>query len=659
MPRTFRQGARQPLSALDRTLNGTRGEDDNETVLGHAGSACVRGEDNNEMVLGHRGGALVPLTITRRNEMATCKVECVLAGSGTGSLVKVEGLPCILTNHHVLPSIEASRGAKACFEDFPRGVVEVALAPGKLFATYAKLDFTVVALEEQPCRSYDAKPFEHLEIKSHPVQAGDTLSIVQHPGRGEKKRSSGSVVKISDCGNFVLYNLDTDYGSSGSPVFMDGHLVALHHQRSPEDKANRGVLLSSIRPRLLQVIKEGKEKAAREKAAREKAAREKAARERAVKEKVAAEEAATEEVERARAAAEQAAAEQAATEKAVKKKVEGARVAAENAAAEMAEKVAIAEQAARELAAAKKTEKAAREKAEKARVAVEKATAERAAAVEAAAEEVEKARAAAEQAAAVMTEKVAAQEQATRERVAAEQAARAQQADSGGGEGKDATGSSGGQAGADPDRAWTELAEVIGSDAAAKLRDGTTTELKLKGKKIGDAGVAVLAKVLPECTALTKLDLYENEVSDAGVATLAQVLPQCRALTELYLVGNHIGASGANALSAVLPQCAALYSLSLSRNHIGDSGVNALCAVLPQCAALKCLYLSGNHIGDSGGNALCAVLPQCAALKTLFLRDNQIGSPVNFKLKEMCDTVRNTNGDTIKIWLNGCFPSLD
>ena len=59
----------------------------------------------------------------------------------------------------------------------------------------------------------------------------------------------------------------------------------------------------------------------------------------------------------------------------------------------------------------------------------------------------------------------------------------------------------------------------IGSDAAAKLRDGTTTKLDLKGKKSGDAGVAVLAKVLPECTALTKLDLDKNEISAAGAAT--------------------------------------------------------------------------------------------------------------------------------------------
>ena len=80
------------------------------------------------------------------------------------------------------------------------------------------------------------------------------------------------------------------------------------------------------------------------------------------------------------------------------------------------------------------------------------------------------------------------------------------------------------------------------------------------------------------------------------------------------------------ALAKVLPQCAALSKLSLSSSGIGDVGADALAKVLPQCAALSVLYLRSNEIGPSGAVALAKVLPQCAALKKLCLVSNGIGA---------------------------------
>ena len=115
------------------------------------------------------------------------------------------------------------------------------------------------------------------------------------------------------------------------------------------------------------------------------------------------------------------------------------------------------------------------------------------------------------------------------------------------------------------------------------------------------------------------------------------------------VTGKKIGEAGVVVLARVLPQCTALTKLNLYRTQIGDSGCVALSNVLPQCPALSYLSLESNQIGDSGGVALSNVLPQCPALSELNLDDNPIGPSVRSKLDEMSRTVQNRNGNTIRI----------
>ena len=218
-----------------------------------------------EMVLGHSGGREIPIQIIHRNEMATCKIK-TLTGSGSGSLIKIKDIYCVLTNNHVLSSEEIADGAEAQFEDVDGKPTSVMLIPNTFFITDEALDFSIVALVECPKRSTIAtasngtesivkEDYEYLEMSGRRPTIGSSLQIIQHPRGGKKKMSSGSVVKISDCKQFVYYNFDTDYGSSGSPVFMDGELVALHHERAPEEKANKGVLMTAILPKLASLHK--------------------------------------------------------------------------------------------------------------------------------------------------------------------------------------------------------------------------------------------------------------------------------------------------------------------------------------------------------------------------------------------------------------------
>ena len=226
----------------------------------------------NELKLGNKGGGEVPTNVAHRNELATCKIR-TLTGWGSGTLIKIKNMFCVLTNNHVLPAEEIANGSKAHFEDLQGVQTTVQICPDQFFVTDVELDFTVVAVARQPTYEKISKRrgkstivevgFEHVEINSSRVNIGATLQIVQHPRGGAKKISIGSVVKLSDDKQFVFYNFDTDYGSSGSPVFMDGNLVALHHQRSRQDKANRGVLMTAILLKLNSLVSGAAKKAPR------------------------------------------------------------------------------------------------------------------------------------------------------------------------------------------------------------------------------------------------------------------------------------------------------------------------------------------------------------------------------------------------------------
>lgn len=188
---------------------------------------------------------------------------------GTGFLV---GGSHLMTNHHVIPSAEVARQCVAQFsyEDLPRStsVAEYEFAPDLLFVSNAQLDYTLVQLKpdattrrtagyrfgwidlvettEGILPTLDGDQVEELikrlrnygyadsQLEVYGLTskeehlAGDRVAIIQHP-RGRKKE-----IVLQDNGdvqltrNNLIYRADTDYGSSGSPVFNQcWQLVAL------------------------------------------------------------------------------------------------------------------------------------------------------------------------------------------------------------------------------------------------------------------------------------------------------------------------------------------------------------------------------------------------------------------------------------------------
>jgi len=76
---------------------------------------------------------------------------------------------------------------------------------------------------------------------------GLRLNVIQHP-QGRKKEVVVQQNELKDVHtNVIHYFSDTDYGSSGSPVFDNQwNLMALHHAREPSESANEGVRIDKI-----------------------------------------------------------------------------------------------------------------------------------------------------------------------------------------------------------------------------------------------------------------------------------------------------------------------------------------------------------------------------------------------------------------------------
>ncbi|MDO4792835.1 MAG: DNA/RNA non-specific endonuclease [Filifactor alocis] len=181
-----------------------------------------------------------------------------LIGSGTGFLVSEN---VVMTNNHVIDCAQTALNSLAEFnyqddENFmPCPTHTYRLNPEQLFITDEHLDFTLIALKDNPSSKKQPKDFGHLKLipEAGKILEGEYVSIIQHPNGGPKSVTirENKVNSIFD--DFIHYLTDTEPGSSGSPVFNDQWIVvALHHSGVPDPNrkhswiANEGVRISAI-----------------------------------------------------------------------------------------------------------------------------------------------------------------------------------------------------------------------------------------------------------------------------------------------------------------------------------------------------------------------------------------------------------------------------
>jgi hypothetical protein len=115
---------------------------------------------------------------------------------------------------------------------------------GSCNATPSTLDFTLCSVQGDPASTYG-----WVTPDPNPVTNGEGVYIVQHPdGRPhEITHGAGADVFVSGVNLYYDETLDTQGGSSGSPVFResDDKLIGLHHCGGCP---NSGMMMSAIYP---------------------------------------------------------------------------------------------------------------------------------------------------------------------------------------------------------------------------------------------------------------------------------------------------------------------------------------------------------------------------------------------------------------------------
>ncbi|KAL7545765.1 hypothetical protein ACHAWF_011275 [Thalassiosira exigua] len=149
-------------------------------------------------------------------------------------------------------------------------------------------------------------------------------------------------------------------------------------------------------------------------------------------------------------------------------------------------------------------------------------------------------------------------------------------------------------------------------------------EINLNLKKLCDADLVVLAKVLRKSKVLKILFLYQNSITLAE-GQFIDALAKNQSLRTLYLERNKIGDEGANRLAKVLKENDTLEVMHLNSNEIGDEGAKSLADALQISTSLKTISLGSNQISDVGAQHLAKSLTENNTLREIWINFNSIG----------------------------------
>ena len=248
-----------------------RADDDEDRVLGYLermlGKKPLGAESLQGDTVDFQSASFLPIGARIRRAVAYIEVvDAATAESGTGFMITPR---LFITNQHVIADDAAALHAQITFDresdetGRPRPATSFLLDPGAfaLYSLQSELDYAIVAVGKRIAGDQSLSDFGYCPLSNTPDRhvLGMNVNIVQHPNGLPKMISVRNNLLTYRTGRTLLYETDTQEGSSGSPVFNDAwDLVALHHWGQPflelkDDKGasipnnvNEGIRISAI-----------------------------------------------------------------------------------------------------------------------------------------------------------------------------------------------------------------------------------------------------------------------------------------------------------------------------------------------------------------------------------------------------------------------------
>ncbi|XP_072840256.1 leucine-rich repeat-containing protein 71 isoform X4 [Pogona vitticeps] len=174
-------------------------------------------------------------------------------------------------------------------------------------------------------------------------------------------------------------------------------------------------------------------------------------------------------------------------------------------------------------------------------------------------------------------------------------------------------------------------------------------EVFLRGWKVEEKMLSVLAKCLPALGHLQAIHLWKVGLTDLTFASLLTILPSCASLKMLALEGNPLPE---RSFYKLISEDSPLAHLFLRNNEMDDEAAGligrALASLKSSHQGLASLSLSCNHITDVGAAHLANGLRLNRSLLSLSLASNRIGDEGALKLAEVLGPFALTHAEVVE-----------
>ena len=175
-----------------------------------------------------------------KKEDAVCKL---ITGSGTGFFCKFEVngriMKGLFTNNHILKEdlIKENSIIQIKHND---EIKEIKITSNRFKCTNVKLDYTCIEILDNEDYNNFFEIDDNINCQNPNVQYGNKLGVVyQFPNEKDLSCGEGLIegIKNANNTNIIIHKITTDFGSSGSPIFLSDNLkvIGIYCKRKDKD----------------------------------------------------------------------------------------------------------------------------------------------------------------------------------------------------------------------------------------------------------------------------------------------------------------------------------------------------------------------------------------------------------------------------------------
>ena len=185
-----------------------------------------------------------------KKEDAVCKL---ITGSGTGFFCKfkVNGrtMKGLFTNNHVLKEDVIKENSIIQLRH-NNEIKEIKITWDRFKCTNVKLDYTCIQIFDNEDYNNFFEIDDNINCQNPNVQYGNKLGVIyQFPNNQDISCGEGLIegIKNANNTNIIIHKITTDFGSSGSPIFLSDNLkvIGIHCRRKDKD-TNIGIYFKNI-----------------------------------------------------------------------------------------------------------------------------------------------------------------------------------------------------------------------------------------------------------------------------------------------------------------------------------------------------------------------------------------------------------------------------